>query len=459
VGAQLLLPEQLEELDLTIDAVTEEEPVSGAFKNPTLCDPDVKQYSGYVDVGQGLTGKKSLFFWMFESRSAPATDPLVMWLSGGPGCSSQLALLGENGPCVPTSDGKSTTRNPHSWHNKANAIWVDSPAGTGFSTGFGVTNSTQVADDLYVFLQGLFEQLPQFRKNPFYVTGESYAGHYVPATAARIVEGNKAAAADKKINLAGIAIGNGLVQPQVQYSYYWQMGKDGGASQGGSFTGTSPINSKEDGLMRVASVPCIGLIKSCNAGSNLSALACPNAYVECNYGELIPYQLTGYNPYDMRIKCEKPPLCYDFSPVQTFLNDPATKEALGVTKSWTSCNRLINMGFQQDWMKNYGDTHLPEVLAAGIRVLVYAGDVDFICNWLGNKAWTLAMEWPHKQDFNSAKDEDYTLDGKKVGRMRTASGLTFAQIFQAGHMVPRDQPAVAADMIETFIKAQSVQFV
>jgi len=59
-------------------------------------------------------------------------------------------------------------------------------------------------------------------------------------------------------------------------------------------------------------------------------------------------------------------------------------------------------------MKNY-QTMLPDLLSNGIRVLVYAGDVDFICNWLGNKKWTLALDWEHKADFNAAEDAAWSV--------------------------------------------------
>jgi hypothetical protein len=69
------------------------------------------------------------FYWMFESRSDPANDPLVVWLTGGPGCSSILALFFENGPCSIHEDGQSTKPNPFGWNDRANVIWVDQPAG------------------------------------------------------------------------------------------------------------------------------------------------------------------------------------------------------------------------------------------------------------------------------------------------------------------------------------------
>merc|ERR1719145_474163 len=137
--------------------------------------------------------------------------------------------------------------------------------------------------------------------------------------------------------------------------------------------------------MKAAASVCTGKIHDCNSSPN--STSCRTAYALCNYGELVPYQLTGYNPYDMRIKCEKPPLCYDFSHVETFLNTPEVQKAIGATKKWSSCNLVVNKMFQNDFMKNY-HTKIPDMLKSGIRVMVYAGDVDYICNWLGNKHWT-----------------------------------------------------------------------
>merc|ERR1719473_2193904 len=82
----------------------------------SYCDPNVQQYSGYFSLS---TGDKHYFYWYFESRGAPATDPVVLWLTGGPGCSSEVALFGENGPCKVSADGMTTTLNAQSWNTHA----------------------------------------------------------------------------------------------------------------------------------------------------------------------------------------------------------------------------------------------------------------------------------------------------------------------------------------------------
>mmetsp|Transcript_19481 Transcript_19481/g.61820 ORF Transcript_19481/g.61820 Transcript_19481/m.61820 type:complete len:487 (+) Transcript_19481:103-1563(+) len=452
VRAQLVVNTPVDQEELQRQLPLEEEAPAApglTMNNPTICDSKVKQYSGYFTI----PGSRSTryFFWFFESRSNPESDPLVMWLTGGPGCSSQLALLAENGPCTVNKDGASTTNNPYSWTTKANVMWVDQPAGTGFSTGLPTMhNESQVGDNMYKFLQALLtsSELSKFAKNAFFVFGESYAGHYVPAVTHRIWQGikNKEGVA---INLQGLAIGNGLTNPSEQYKWYAQMAQDGGKAEGGSLAHGVINSSLTIGAMKAASVACVAAINSCNAGH---ANSCTGAYAICNYGEVVPYQMTGMNPYDMRIPCEHGNLCYDFSHVTTYLNSKDVQQQLGVSKRWASCNMLVNAQFQQDWMHNF-HTLLPDMLADGLRVLIYAGDVDYICNWLGNKKWTLALEWPHKAEFNDAEDKPYTLPGtnEAAGRLRTAAGFSFMQVYQAGHMVPMDKPQVALDMLDGFL--------
>jgi len=152
----------------------------------------------------------------------------------------------------------------------------------------------------------------------------------------------------------------------------------------------------------------------------------------------------------MREKCKVPPLCYDFSQETAFLNNEDNKKALGAEGEWQSCNFQVNAEFQTDFVKGY-QQFVPDQLEAGINVLIYAGDVDFICNWLGNQAWTLGLEWSGKEGFNKAAANGWTADGKEAGKLRTYKNFNFLQVYQAGHMVPLDQPAVALEMFNKFL--------
>ena len=102
-------------------------------------------------------------------------------------------------------------------------------------------------------------------------------------------------------------------------------------------------------------------------------------------------------------------------------------------------------------MENFAP-QVADLLNGGIPVLIYAGDVDFICNYMGNKAWTLNLEWKHQHAFNKLEDHEW---GDKSGLVRSSHGFTFLQVYDAGHMVPSDQPEVALRMITEFMDGET----
>jgi cathepsin A (carboxypeptidase C) len=122
--------------------------------------------TGLITIEKGALGEDDMFYWAFESRSNPDSDPLVMWLTGGPGCASEVALFYENGPYQFPADISKTTplgQNPESWNNKANLLFVDQPIGTGFShaeVGHDVKSEEQVASNMAIFLRGYLEENP-----------------------------------------------------------------------------------------------------------------------------------------------------------------------------------------------------------------------------------------------------------------------------------------------------------
>jgi cathepsin A (carboxypeptidase C) len=314
-----------------------DEPVSN------LCDSTVKSLSGYFSVSDKL--EKNYFFWFFESRSQPTTDPLVIWLTGGPGCSSQLALLTENGPCKVTEDGLNTVNNPYSWNTNANIMWVDQPAGVGYSYGTKVDhNEIEVAEDMYQFVQHFLTAHPEYSQNEFFVFGESYGGHYAPAVTNRIFKGNQQKEG-LQVNLKGVGVGNGLTDPVVQYQYYPEMAMN-------NSYGIKTVT--EDAYVKMLKHvnPCTLMGQACQQ----SVDACETAYTYCNLFLTTPYYNTGLNPYDIRVPCGDNDLCYNFTSIETFLNSPATRAALHVSDkvdTWVSCDTAVNVMFVNDWMRNF----------------------------------------------------------------------------------------------------------
>ncbi|KAG8077127.1 hypothetical protein GUJ93_ZPchr0006g45252 [Zizania palustris] len=170
-------------------------------------------YAGYVTVSEERGA--ALFYWLFEAAEDPASKPLVLWLNGGPGCSSiAFGVAEEIGPFHVNADGKGVHLNPYSWNQVANILFLDSPVGVGYSysnISDDILNNgdDRTAKDSLAFLTKWIERFPQYKGREFYLTGESYAGHYVPQLAQAIKRHNEATG-DKLINLKGYMVGNAL---------------------------------------------------------------------------------------------------------------------------------------------------------------------------------------------------------------------------------------------------------
>jgi len=413
-------------------------------------DPGVKQYSGYLDDKEE---DKHLFYWFFESRNDPKNDPVVLWLNGGPGCSSLTGLFLELGPSSITKD-KKILHNKFAWNNNASVIFLDQPVNVGYSySSSEVSNTVAAGKDVYALLTLFFEQFPQYADQPFHIAGESYAGHYIPVFAAEILSHKKT-----NINLQSVLIGNGLTDGVTQYAYYRPMA----CGEGGW---PAVLDEGECQTMDNAYPRCASLIESCY--NSESVWNCVPASIYCNNAMIGPYQRTGQNVYDVRSKCEDSSnLCYSaLGWISDYLNRKDVIDALGVeVEGYDSCNFDINRNFlfQGDWMKPYH--RLVPKLLEKIPVLIYAGDADFICNWLGNQAWTNALPWPGQKKFQSAPTEHLNLsaataelsgnkklEGKNIGEIKTAGNFTFMRLFAGGHMVPMDQPEASLDMLNRWI--------
>ncbi|KAF7297920.1 Carboxypeptidase [Mycena chlorophos] len=429
----------------------------------TLCDPGVKQYSGYLDIAED----KHLFFWFFESRNSPSSDPLVLWLNGGPGCSSSTGLLFELGPCAIANDGNNITHNPHSWNSNANMIFLDQPVNVGFSyadEGTSVNNSPLAGKDVHAFLQLFLQRFPEYSKQPFHISGESYGGTFIPHIGSAIWQANLQLAAApnpslKKINLASLLIGNGLTDP------YTQMGTVAEYACEGPY----PIYDDPEGPQCQAlksKIPtCQRMIKSCYNFD--SKFTCVPALLYCNSQLFGPLQQTGINLYDVRKKCDRATdgdLCYrQMNWIDTWMNTPANKVAIGANPSLTfaSCNMEVNQAFafQGDGGHNSAKL-LPELIEGGVRLLIYAGLADAMCNAIGNEKWLEVLENKFQSEYVAAKPKPWVTasKGDVVGTVRAAGGngftagnVTFVQVFEAGHMVPYDQPEAALDMFTRWI--------
>jgi len=239
------------------------------------------------------------------------------------------------------------------------------------------------------------------------------------------------------IKLKGLAIGNGWVDPYKQYPGYADFAYN-----------NNLINYVEYLGDQLATSYCQGLIK---AGAIFEALEVCQLMTEGILGE-IGVNL-GYfpNPYDYTIPCADPPLCYDFSLVDQFLAQPYVQNALGILpeSDWTECNQIVHTLLLGDWIDNL-DTVIPALLQ-DYRILVYSGELDFICNWVGGYYWTLGMKWDGQVQFNRTSFTDWKVNGVNAGSVKSALNLTFLRVAKAGHLVPMDQGKNALDMLKRFL--------
>lgn len=185
--------------------------------------------------------------------------------------------------------------NPWAWNSNATVIWLDQPAGVGFSYGSETDkDEADVAVDAYAFLQAFFKAHPLLQPLPFFVFGESYGGHYTPAISYAVAQGNAALApGDVKIALTGVGIGNGLTVPADQYPKYAELAYNYSITKLGHPVITLATYEQ---MVRELDV-CIPLIESCQTDTSSCALA----QSVCNNAQIGPYEATNLNPYDVRL--------------------------------------------------------------------------------------------------------------------------------------------------------------
>lgn len=368
-----------------------------------------------------------MFYWLFESRNDSANDPLIIWLPGGPGYGSEMAIFYGNGPYTVDQTTNSLLSNPYSWTNNANVLYLDSPVGAGFSTATTYDSTMyDVFNDFWTVLQAFVAAYPQFRGLDLYIAGDSFSGHYIPFIATSLLSQGTVG-----YNFVGILLGNAFV------SYYYQYPSYATYAQANDL-----INNTLFQTTKAAFVVCDTLIDE-----GLYS----QASTECQATENLITGTTGgnsprFNWYDIRLNCTTAPLCYNYTFLETFLNRADVQAELKVNMTWTPKNFNVSGAFANDFVIDYSQ-NVATVLDLGLEVLVYNGDKDFDINWIGAEAWTNALSWTGSNQF---VNQSYT-DFETYGVYKQYDNLIFLRVTNAGQFVPRDQPAAALAMVEKFI--------
>ncbi|KAJ7776290.1 serine carboxypeptidase [Mycena metata] len=401
-------------------------------ENSGVCEttPDVYQASGYGD----LTFTKSIFFWYFAARNNPTTAPLSLWFNGGPGSSSMIGLLQELGPCRITNDSASVTLNPFSWNNNSNMLFIDQPVGVGFSHGTeSVGTSQDAAADIWSFLQ-IFLKDSRFSKlaaNDLAIWTESYGGHYGPTFAAYFLSQNTAIGAGtvsgQHLNLKTLGIGNGLTVIILSLSQY--PGYISYSQSNPYHPLVSPsIIASANISWNTPTTGCKDQIIACNNKGNNSV--CSDAQSFCN-GEILDSLVGTFDVYYVPSGFDDP-----YPPdISSYLDSIQTK--IGAEVRWQETNDEVYDNFADtgDWMRS-SLPHLEAVINSGVRVTIYDGDADYICNFMGVEAMVGQLNTNSSAEFNQQEFAPYLVNGQLAGQFKTAGTFSYVRVYGAGHEVP-----------------------
>ncbi|KAH6905954.1 serine carboxypeptidase [Coprinopsis sp. MPI-PUGE-AT-0042] len=419
------------------------------IKKTKFCDDTVGVYTGYIDFGA-----RHLFFTFFESRGEPSKDDVILWIPGGPGCSSSVGILTSLGPCrFSETNHSETVLNPQSWNTRANLLFVDTPIGVGFSyadNGEAVMTTDEAAEDISTFVHIFFEHFSQFQGRKFHISGGSYGGRSVPVFASYIYDHN-AELLEKglnPINLVSAAIGNGFTHFASMYGSFYEMACTPAS--------VPPIlGIKTCVRMKQAQLRCSEWLEQACIDS-FDALACQAAASFCENELQVPVLASGRNPYDISRECDgkfEQNLCYpEFQHIPKYLDRTDIRALLGVDQSlnttrYAACSAKVNQDFTLGSLDHLHTSHLhvAALLERGVQVLVFVGKNDFDCNHVGNRKWVMDLDWSKGQGFRDAKTKDWLLPSlgqtaRKAGDVRSYGCLTFLTIDGAGHLSPHDKP-------------------
>ncbi|KAI6089929.1 alpha/beta-hydrolase [Hypoxylon rubiginosum] len=414
----------------------------------------IKMHAGHIEITPEHNG--NLFFWHFQNQHIANRQRTVIWLNGGPGCSSEDGALMEIGP-YRLKDENTLEYNNGSWNEFANLLFVDNPVGTGFSyvdTNAYVHELDEMANQFVSFLEKWYTLFPEYEHDDIYIAGESYAGQHIPYIAKAMLERNKLPQTRTPWNLKGLLIGNGWVSPPEQYEAYLSFAYDKGLVTKGS-----EISVKLDAEYR-----------QCRKDLATAGDHVDNGDCEHVLQELLRLTITKgpdgvmqcHNMYDVRLMDTYPSCGMNWPPdlksVVPYLRKKEVVDALHINSNkvtgWTECNGGVGNAFSARNSKPSVE-FLPDLLKE-INILLFSGAEDLICNHLGTEAFISNMQWNGGKGFelspgNWAPRRDWTFEGESAGFWQEARNLTYVLFYNSSHMVPFDYPRRTRDMLDRFI--------
>ncbi|OJJ49532.1 hypothetical protein ASPZODRAFT_138921 [Penicilliopsis zonata CBS 506.65] len=398
----------------------------------------------------------NLFFWHYQNRHIADRQRTVIWLNGGPGCSSMDGALMEVGP-YRLKDDHTLEYNEGSWDEFAHLLFVDQPVGTGFSyvnTDSYIHELTEMSAHFITFLEKWFELFPQYEDDDIYIAGESYAGQHIPYIAKAIQERNRVMTGSNRPSwkIKGLLIGNGWISPAEQYPSYLSFAyKEGLVKE----------HSKEAKAIEATQSLCLSLINAPGGKDKVDIPECESILREILDASKQSNQC--YNMYDIRLKDDYPSCGMnwptDLVNVEPYLRLPEVTKALHINPDkktgWQECSGAVSSTFTARNSKP-AVQFLPSLIESGIPVLLFSGDRDLICNHIGTEQMIHNMKWGGGTGFETspgvwAPRHQWTFEGEPAGLYQFARNLTYVLLYNSSHMVPYDLPRQSRDMLDRFM--------
>ncbi|KAH6675713.1 Alpha/Beta hydrolase protein [Halenospora varia] len=418
--------------------------------NSGICEttPGVNQYSGYVNFGNN----QSHWFWFFEARNKPNKAPLVLWLNGGPGCSSMIGLFEELGPCKFPVGASTPVLNSYSWNEYANMLFVDQPTGSGFSYGSETVNSTAAAAPfVWTLLQAFFANFLQYKKRELGLFTESYGGHYGPEFAKYFRQKNQEIANSYlpgvKINLIALGINNGWISSNIQEREIPNFLVNN--------TYRQLINQTMGNAYKAELTQCATNYLLCNQTTGQDT-ECVTASTACFpvHDKYFPYIGTNYDINDVKQdgNTSSPTHVPTLSNL-AYLARPDVLTAIGARSTFLFCsNSVADKFFSTGDIAREYITDLSSIVQSGVKTIIWAGDADANCDHIGNYLAAQAITYPQQSTFVSKALRNYTVNGHVGGQFKTAGDLSWLRVYGAGHTIPTFQPKLALQVFKQIMK-------
>jgi len=450
--------------DYTAEALKDE--IKGLPGAPKI---DWRTFSGYIDVSAPgeAAGTRQMFYWFVESQKKAESDPVMLWTNGGPGCTGLGGFMSEQGPFRPNNKG-TLDLNPNAWSKLVNMVFIEQPVGVGFSTTskdlkYG---DAQAAADNHRFVTGFFKRFSNYKKQEFYISSESYGGHYMPTLAKALKDDTDI----YPVQFRGVFLGNPLTY--MPYRNYGQYGTAYGhqllpeplwkkyeaAKCRTTFPPSEACNKITGEMDRILSgFDAYALdFETCTTSSAagrherwVMQKAIQKANAEAR-GEVQNFDTPGYDPCEM-----------DY--VSKYLNRPDVRKAIHVKTDakWAMCSDKVGNAYNvTDVNKNM--VPLWKELIGSMNIMIVSGDDDSVCATLGTQQfiWDYAPAKTNWQPWQVNKQTAGFLTEFDVKATNAACqvydcGFRFATVHSAGHMIPSTQPVRSLELLRSYLAGRS----